>query len=166
MNLTKNFKLIDFTRSQIATRQGIDNTPDGDVVGNLTRLAQNILQPLRDQTGFPIIVTSGFRCPLLNVRVGGSKTSQHVNGEAADILSAEYDERELFDLLRTSPLEFDQLIYEGNWVHVSHTKRTRNRREVLVAHFKRDGVVYNLAEWTPSVTWEGLSASRSGSVNS
>ena len=156
MNLTKNFKLIDFTRSQTATRQAIDNTPDGDVVGNLTRLCQNILQPLRDHTGFPIIVTSGFRCPLLNVRIGGSKTSQHVFGEAADIMSTEYDERELFDLIRTSPLEFDQLIYEGNWVHVSHSNKKPNRREVMVAHFKGGKATYSQAEWTPGITWDSL----------
>lgn len=156
MNLTKNFKLADFTRSQTATRQGIDNTPDGDIVGNLTRLCQNILQPLRDQTGFPIIVTSGFRCPLLNVRIGGSSTSQHVYGEAADIICPQYDERELFDLIRTSPLDFDQLIYEGTWVHVSQTNKRRNRREVLVAHFQRGKATYGQAEWTPGITWDSL----------
>lgn len=120
------FALKEFLRSATAKRLGIDNTPSFEVVANLDLLRQNILDPLRHEWGYPIRVTSGYRCPELNAAVGGSKTSQHMKGQAADITTlADTPEanRELFNLIVSLKLPFDQLIdeYNYNWLHVSYT---------------------------------------------
>lgn len=79
------FTLDEFTYSITAQHLGIDNTPSGEAVKNLERLVSRVLDPLREAWGSPIIVTSGYRCPELNARVGGVKTSYHLRGMAADI---------------------------------------------------------------------------------
>ena len=81
----KHFKKEEFTYSITAQHLGIDNTPSKEVVTNLERLVSRVLDPLREAWGSPIIVTSGYRCPELNARVGGVKTSYHLRGMAADI---------------------------------------------------------------------------------
>lgn len=130
----KYFTLQEFISSPTARRLNIDNTPSRDVVGRLNLLVDNILDPLRDAYGQPIIVTSGFRCSKLNKAVGGTKTSQHMLGEAADIRTVSdkpEDNRRLFDLCRELHLPFDQLIdeYGYNWIHVSFSPR--HRRQIL-----------------------------------
>jgi len=132
MKLGKWFSLEEFTVSQTATRRGIDNTPDNRVVDELRRLVHHILDPLRDITKSPITVSSGYRSPELNKAIGGSSTSQHCFGQAADINCPVIGPERLFNLIKGSKLPFDQLINEyGSWVHVSYSER--NRREVLVA---------------------------------
>ena len=84
----KYFTLKELTRSTTATAKGIDNTPTPEVEKNLTLLVENVLDPLREIYGKPITVNSGYRCPELNKAVGGSKTSDHVKGFAADIPEA------------------------------------------------------------------------------
>ena len=79
------FTLEEFVRSATATAHGIDNTPSKEVVTNLELLVSRVLDPLREAWGSPIIVTSGYRCPELNARVGGARTSYHLRGMAADI---------------------------------------------------------------------------------
>ena len=130
----KYFTLQEFISSPTARRLNIDNTPSRDVVGRLNLLVDNILDPLREAYGQPIIVTSGFRSAKLNKAVGGAKTSQHMLGEAADIRTVSdkpEDNRRLFDLCRTLRLPFDQLIdeYGYNWIHVSFSPR--HRRQIL-----------------------------------
>ncbi len=100
--------------------------------GNLDTLVDKVLDPLREAYGKPIKVNSGYRCPKLNKAVGGSATSQHMTGQAADITAgSKAENRKLFDLVRSLKLPFDQLIWEhgGAWVHVSYGPR--NRRQVL-----------------------------------
>ena len=77
MELSKNFTLREMTRSQTATRKGIDNNPTGTHQSNLVLLCQNILQPLRDYYGRPLRVTSGYRSPELCIAIGSSVNSQH-----------------------------------------------------------------------------------------
>lgn len=128
----KHFTIDELSRSATATRRGIDNTPTREAIGNLTALVDNVLDPLREAWGKPIRVNSGYRCPALNRAVGGSATSQHLTGQAADITAGGVSEnRRLFDLIRRLRLPFDQLIWEngGAWVHVSHGPR--HRRQVL-----------------------------------
>lgn len=137
MNLSENFTLKELTDSNTAVKLGIDNTPPGDVVPKLQALAVNVLQPLRNWYGKPICISSGYRCPRLNVAVGGSKTSQHLRGEAADIdikgdLTAG---RKMFEYIKNN-LVFDQLIWEHDkggcyWVHVSYKSTGRNRHDVI-----------------------------------
>lgn len=119
----KYFKLEEFTHSNTAMMQGIDNTPDNTIVGNIENLVKNVLDPLREAWGKPIRVTSGYRSPKLNMAVGGSKTSHHMKGMAADITTGNrVENRRLFQLIIDLKLPFTQLIDEKNfsWVHVSY----------------------------------------------
>ena len=85
MQLSKHFKLSEFTKSQTAARLGIDNTPPEEVIPKLTFLCSQILEPLREKIDKPIIVTSGYRCAELSKAIGSSENSQHTKGEAVDI---------------------------------------------------------------------------------
>lgn len=131
-DIISNFTLAEFLRSDMAARNHIDNTPSWDVVRNLEHLVLNVLQPLRDAWGKPIIVTSGYRCPLLNKAVGGVVNSQHMTGQAADIVPQgrnPADIRRLFQMVQKLNLPFDQLINEHNfsWVHVSWSATPRHQ---------------------------------------
>ena len=136
MMLTKNFSLEEMYRSETARRCGIDNKPQTEeVVENLRALCLEVLQPLRDHLGKPVVVSSGYRCKDLNRNVGGVENSQHLKGEAADIKVR--DREELIDVMRyiMDETDFDQLIREKSgsteWVHVSHKRNGNNRRLVL-----------------------------------
>ena len=97
----KYFTLTELTKSATATRLKIDNTPTAEAKQNLVNLIDKILDPLREAYGKPIIVTSGYRCPKLNKAVGGSTSSQHMKGMAADIRTTSdlhEDNRKLYDL--------------------------------------------------------------------
>jgi zinc D-Ala-D-Ala carboxypeptidase len=132
--MTKNFTI----KELCVTKTGIHNEPNAEQKEALRLLAVNILQPARDALG-PIKVTSGFRNAKVNAAIGGSRTSQHMKGEAADLQCE--DNAALFNFIKT--LEFDQLIWEfgdkeqPDWVHVSYA--SKNRKEVLKAT-KKNGV--------------------------
>lgn len=141
----KYFTIQELTKSATAKRKGINNTPSKEVEKSLIALVDKILDPLREAYGKPIIVTSGYRCLLLNKAVGGAASSQHVKGEAADIRSVSdkpEDNKRLFDLIRELKLPFDQLIneYGYDWVHVSFG--ARHRRQVLDAVKKNGHTIY------------------------
>ena len=131
----KYFSIRELSSSATARRKGIDNTPDAKAKSNLTALVSNLLDPLREKWGKPIVVTSGYRCAILNRAVGGAKNSQHTTGEAVDIRSvsdSRAENRRLFDCIKDSGLAYDQLIDEYNydWVHVSY-REDQNRRQIL-----------------------------------
>lgn len=129
----KHFTIEEMCRSNVAQVRRIENKPDAQQVEALTALVDNVLDPLRERFGRPIIVSSGFRSKDLNGAVGGSKTSQHMKGEAADIYSGtKQGNRELFELIRKY-LPFDQLINENDfsWVHVSYRADEKNRGQIL-----------------------------------
>ena len=123
MNLSENFTLEELVASSTATKLGIKNLPDETQKSNLKKLCTTILQPLRNVFGQPITVTSGFRCAQLNKIVGGSPASQHIKGEAADIVSS--DNHRLWLLIREmvirNEITVGQLIDEQNlsWIHIS-----------------------------------------------
>lgn len=138
MKLSANFTLEEMLESQTARRKGINEqfTPPEVVVANLRALCKNILQPLAEAVGKPIKISSGYRCQRLNKSVGGSTTSQHMIGEAADIQAISgMTNKQLFDKIKQLNLPFDQLIWEfGNdknpaWVHVSFGPR--NRKQII-----------------------------------
>lgn len=134
MNITKDFTLEEMTRSEAATRHGFKEqfTPNEEIKNNLKQLCDNILQPLREKLGVKISITSGYRCKRVNNAIGGSETSQHVFGQAADINVNGLTTMELCRKIKEFDLPFDQLIEEfGQWVHVSYSDR--NRRQVLQA---------------------------------
>lgn len=132
----KYFTIKELCASDTARRKGIDNEPTPEIVRNLTALVDNILDPLREAWGKPIIVNSGYRCDALNKAVGGVAASQHRYGQAADLdVGSRADNMKLFNLIEELDLPFDQLCFEkGNtavgpdWVHVSYSPR--NRREI------------------------------------
>jgi zinc D-Ala-D-Ala carboxypeptidase len=145
--LSKNFTLTEFTKSQTALRMGIDNTPDGEHLGNATELFRNVVQKVRDKFG-PTVINSGYRGPELNKAIGGSATSQHCKGEAVDIEcpgTPNYDVAKFIE----DELDFDQLILEfytpgipdSGWVHVSY-KSEGNRKSVLTAMKENGKTVY------------------------
>lgn len=123
MQLTQNFSLQEMIYSPTANLRGINNTPGEAHLANLTQLCRKVLQPIRFRFQKPIKITSGFRSPKLNQVVGGAKTSQHLKGEAADIISD--NNAELWDLICSMILNNEitvgQLIDEKNlrWIHIS-----------------------------------------------
>ena len=126
----KYFTITELSKSSTALEKGIDNTPNPDIIKNLVRLVERILDPLREKFGKPIIVNSGYRCPALNKAVGGSKTSHHVAGLAADITGGSVAKNKiLFSLIQELDLPFDQLIDEKNykWIHVSFSEKPRKQ---------------------------------------
>ena len=137
--LTKNFAYQEMIKSSTADRLGISNDATREHVINLVNLCNFILQPVREEFG-PIRINSGYRSPALNKAVGGSKTSQHCNGEAADFESTKISNPDLAKWISEN-LIFDQLIlefYDGKdphsgWVHCSYKKDDTNRGSELTA---------------------------------
>ena len=121
MKKIKYFKLSEFINSATANRLGIDNIPSFEVVDNLNRLA-DYLDGIRAKFGIPILISSGYRCPMLNKAVGGVVNSQHLKGLAADLVCS--DMEKLLSIIRETK-GFDQVITEHNkgsksyWIHVS-----------------------------------------------
>lgn len=140
--ITANFTFDELIYSPTANRLGIDNTPDKETKEKLIRLAKEILQPIRNKWGSAIVVTSAYRCEALNKAVGGSKTSQHRLGEAADIkVGSKAQNKALFNLIQkmvsNGELKVGQLIdeYGYSWVHVS-LPRTNGKPNNQVLHLK------------------------------
>lgn len=135
----KHFNLSEFFRSSTAAKNGIKNEPSIDeratIVRNINLLVDNVLDPVRDKFGIPVIITSGYRCPQVNRLVGGVDNSQHMLGCAADFHIKGFTYlmmRQVFlDIYDT--LEFDQLIYyrSKNIIHVSYVENG-NRHEALL----------------------------------
>lgn len=131
VQLSRNFKLSEFIYSETALEKGIDNTPNEQVIENITLLVIKLLQPLRGLYGKPIVISSGYRSQELNRAVGGVYNSQHLVGQAVDIRTT--NPQELLALLQSSHLMFDQAITytsKPNLLHLSY-KATGNRMMIL-----------------------------------
>lgn len=118
----KYFTIKELCRSTTASRNGIDNEPNIYVKRNLIKLVDNVLDPLREWYGKPIYINSGYRCPLLNQKVGGVPTSHHQYGYAVDIdMGGKKDNLPLFNYIKDN-LPFTELGWEkgGSWIHVSY----------------------------------------------
>ena len=147
MQLSENFTLAEFTKSQTATRKGLDNTPGEDHLESAKALFENVVQPVRDNFGVTVI-NSGYRGPALNEAVGGSSKSQHCKGESVDIECPGVPIWEVAKFIEDE-LDFDQLILEfytpgipdSGWVHVSY-KAEGNRKSVLTAMKENGKTVY------------------------
>jgi len=139
MNLSANFTLKELTKSDTATRLGIDNTPDEATIENLKALCENVLQPVREHFGKSVTVNSGYRSPELNSSpaVGGSKTSDHCKGMAADIEIAGIANADLAQWIMDN-CDYTQLILEfytqgipdSGWVHVSYDPANLKMQEL------------------------------------
>jgi len=140
MQLSSNFSLGEMTKSQTATRKGIDNTPSAEHQENLKRLCENVLQPVRDHFSRVVTVSSGYRSPELCTAIGSKTTSQHAKGEAADFEIFGVSNKELADYINEN-LDYDQLILEywkesdpnSGWVHCSYSEGN-NRNQYLKAY--------------------------------
>ena len=127
----KYFSFQEMERSDTAVRYAIDNTIPESLKNNVAGLVDNVLDPLREAWGRPLAVSSGYRCPALNKAVGGSATSHHLRGMAADITTGNNaDNRRLFQLIINLKLPFTQLIDERDfsWVHVSYDPENVKRQ--------------------------------------
>lgn len=137
MNLSANFTLKELTKSDTATRLGLDNTPDEATIENIKLLCQEVLQPIRDHFGKSVTVNSCFRSPESNAAVGGSKTSDHCLGRAADIEIDGIPNPELAQWIMDN-LDYTQLILEfytqgqpnSGWVHVSYDPNNLKNQEL------------------------------------
>lgn len=120
MRLSENFTLEEMTFSETAARQGISNVPNKFIVEELKRLCLEALEPLRGRLGRPIIVTSGYRSPVVNSLVGGSKSSSHVHGRAADVKVHGVAPIDVCRACVDAAIPFDQVIHEfGLWCHIA-----------------------------------------------
>jgi hypothetical protein len=128
MQLSPNFSLSELVYSETAEERGIDNTPPPEVVENLKRLAAG-LEAVRALLGAPLEISSGYRCAALNEAVGGSSTSQHIQGLAVDFECPGFGSPlEVARAIQQSDVEFDQCILEyGRWVHLSFGDAPRRR---------------------------------------
>ena len=132
MKLTEHFTLDEFTRSTTANRLKIDNSVPADLIPNI-KLTAAKLELVRKALDKPIIITSGYRCPALNARVGGVATSAHTKGLAVDFHSSFGTPKEICQRLIDAGVEFDKLIQEHNqWVHIGFSP-SKNRQIVLTA---------------------------------
>ena len=148
MRLTTNFTLSEMTKSETALRHGMANDPSPTEIENLRVLCEEVLQKVRDYYGMGVKVNSGFRHPLVNAKVGGSTTSDHCKGFAADIEIPGIPNAELAEWIAEN-LEFRQLILEfytpgipdSGWVHVSYNPAD-NKKQVLTATKQNGKTVY------------------------
>lgn len=137
MNLSANFTLKELTKSDTATRLGLDNTPDEQALENLKTLCEMVLQPVREHYGKSVTVNSAYRSPESNAAVGGSKTSDHCKGMAADIEIVGVANADLAQWIMDN-LEYTQLILEfytpgipdSGWVHVSYDQNNLKKQEL------------------------------------
>tara|TARA_R110000803_G_scaffold135911_1_gene202860 strand:+ start:602 stop:1087 length:486 start_codon:yes stop_codon:yes gene_type:complete len=155
MQLSKHFKLEEFTKSMTATRKGIKNMPGAGEIKNLENICYEILEPLRAKFEKPIIITSGYRSPELSEAIGSKKTSQHCMGMATDLEIAEIPNIQIAYWLSNN-VDFDQLILEyysktdpsGGWVHISYNEKGSNRKQILTF----DGSKYE--NGLPDMEWK------------
>jgi zinc D-Ala-D-Ala carboxypeptidase len=148
MNLTANFSLAEMVKSETALRRDMDNTPGETEIGNLKLLCERVLQPVRDHFAMGVKVNSGFRHPEVNAAVGGSRTSDHCKGLAADIEIPGVPNFELAEWIRDN-LEYTQLILEyytrgvpdSGWVHASFDPANL-KKQVLTATRENGKTVY------------------------
>ena len=156
MQLSKHFKLEEFTKSMTATRKGIDNNPGAGDIKNLENVCYEILEPLRAKFEKPIIITSGYRSEELCEAIGSKKTSQHARGQAVALEIGGIPNIKIAYWLSNN-VDFDQLILEyydkddpaGGWVHVSYNEKGANRKQVLTYDGKR------YENGLPDMEWSG-----------
>ena len=156
MQLSKHFKLEEFTKSMTATRKGINNEPGSGDIKNLENVCYEILEPLRAKFEKPIIITSGYRSEELCEAIGSKKTSQHARGQAVDLEIGGIPNIKIAYWLSNN-VDFDQLILEyydkddpaGGWVHVSYNEKGANRKQILTYDGKR------YENGLPDMEWKG-----------
>ena len=140
--LTADFHLSEFLRSDKAVRLGLDNIPDALAMASIRNFLAPGMQQVRELIGAPINISSGYRAPQVNAAVGGSRSSQHMQGLAADFAAPFFGTPiQIARAIVASHIKFDQLIQEGSWVHISFSAKPR--RSVLTAKFTNGVASYS-----------------------
>tara|TARA_R100001460_G_scaffold3675_7_gene10960 strand:- start:1129 stop:1617 length:489 start_codon:yes stop_codon:yes gene_type:complete len=157
MQLSKHFKLEEFTKSMTAIRKGIKNEAGSGEIKNLTDLCYAVLEPVRAKFEKPVIITSGYRSEELCEAIGSKKTSQHAKGQAVDFEIAGVSNLQVA-LWLSNNVNFDQLILEywkeeekdpnSGWIHCSFSEGS-NRKQILTF----DGKSYK--NGLPDAKWSG-----------
>jgi zinc D-Ala-D-Ala carboxypeptidase len=138
--LSQHFSYEEFTRSVIAIRRGLDNTPDQEALANLHLLAA-AMENVRALLGVPIHVDSAYRSPKVNAALGGSANSAHMRGLACDFTAVAFGTpQQVARAIVDSDIDFDQVIFEGDWVHFAIGDNMR--KQVLTAHFNGGKATY------------------------
>jgi hypothetical protein len=147
MQLTPHFTLEELCFSQEAVRTGLDNTPPPDVVANLLRLAK-MLEKVRALLKKPIHISSGYRSPALNARIGGSTKSAHMDGRAADFICPEFGTPYVVaKKIAAARLGYDQMIHEyGRWVHIAVPRVNERADRELLSIFEPGKYLAGLTE--------------------
>lgn len=139
MKLSEHFTLAEFTDSDYALRHGIVNMPSPNILGNLKQTADS-MEKVRTLLNAPIDISSGYRSPTLNLSIGGSKTSAHCLGFAVDFKAKQFGTPlDIVRKIKSSGIQYDQLIFEGSWVHISFSPPLR--QQTLSAIFDARGRV-------------------------
>ena len=149
--ISKHISYKEGVYSATATRRGIDNEPNNEQLNNMELTAEKVFEPLRKWVGGPIKINSFFRCLKLNTAIGGSKKSQHMNGQATDIddTFGVVANSDMYNYIKNN-LDFDQMIWEfgddenPNWVHVSYVSKEDNRNRCLRAYRSKGKTLYNI----------------------
>ena len=139
--MTPHFTLEEVTKSETAQRLGIDNSVPAELMGNAKRMCER-LEEVRALFNKPIMITSFYRCPELNTKVGGSKTSAHKDGRACDFTVKGVAVEDVFANIKSSEIVFDQLIIESSktstWIHLGIEKEGEKPRQMVMSGTKTD----------------------------
>ena len=140
MKLSQHFTLDEFVRSDTAVRKGIDNNPSDSIIENLKITAMG-MEEVRELLQVPILVTSGYRSPVLNRTIGGSKSSAHMHGFACDFIAPKFgNSLAIVNKIKESGILVDQCIMEGTWTHISFDPQMRQR--FMTATFMNGTAIY------------------------
>ena len=141
--LSPHFRLSEMLNSGTGRSKGISNEPTPEIVANLRKLCVEALEPIRAVVG-PLKINSGYRADEINKAVGGSITSAHSFGLAADLNPAQGTWKQLMDKVIAAKIPLDQLIFEHTWVHVGvyHPKTGKQRGDKLAMFKVGDKVTY------------------------
>jgi putative chitinase len=136
-----NFTIEELIHSETAVRQDIDNTPSEDILKNLAVLIDGLEQVRELLNSAPINISSGYRSQLLNKAIGSKTSSAHCLGYAADFTCKNFgNPHKIVQAIKASNIKYDQVIYEGTWVHISFAPALR--RQTLTATFKNGKASY------------------------
>lgn len=132
------FTMSELIHSDTAVSLNINNMPPIQALDCMLDIIHYVLNPAREYFKTPFIVTSGYRCALLNQKVGGKSNSQHLKGQAVDFIVKGCDIHKVFEYIKNN-LEYDQLLFERNskgsvWIHVSFVKG--NNRKQAIDNYK------------------------------
>jgi len=146
LQLSPHFTLSELIASDLAERNCIDNSPDESTIDNLRKLASK-LEEVRTLLGFPIVISSGYRCSKVNKLAGSKPTSSHTQGMAADIKCPQFGTPEqVCRAIVASGIKFDQLIMEfatpdgRGWTHIGIGAKSRNQVLTINSHGTYSGI--------------------------